>query len=278
MQNSRMTTRAIQAILAQRGICGARRSRSKHGCNNWRVAMLLVFLLSLSTGCATTSSPPGAKDSFEAANRAILNFNLQSDRLVIKPIAQAYVRAAPDAVRASVSHFFSNLWQPMTVVNDVLQGKFGHAARDASRFLINTTLGIFGLFDPATEMNLPARREDFGQTLALWGVPSGPYLVLPFFGPSNLRDAAGLIPQVVYADAVARMDFPEIVYARTLRIVDARTRLLGADDLLDLQPDKYLFIRENYRQQRLDLIHDGTPPAAQAEDSQEQLIDQLLDD
>ncbi|WP_423907733.1 MlaA family lipoprotein [Candidatus Spongiihabitans sp.] len=248
------------------------------GPNNGIAAILLVFSLSLITGCATTSSAPGTKDSFEKANRAILDFNLASDRLVLKPIAKAYVRVVPDPVRKGVNNFFSNLWQPMTVANDVLQGKLGYAARDTSRFLINTTAGILGIFDVASELGLPRHREDFGQTLAVWGVPSGPYLVLPFLGPSNLRDAAGLIPQFVYADAVEHIDSPEIYYAKTLRIVDARMQLLGADDILDLQPDKYLFIRENYRQQRLDLIHDGNPPAAQAEDSDDPLIDQLLQD
>ncbi len=241
--------------------------------NKWIAVVLVVFSLGVVSGCATTSSPPSTKDPFEKVNRVILELNLRSDRVILKPITRAYTRVVPSPIRTGVHNFFSNLWQPMTVVNDVLQGKLGYAARDTSRFLINTTFGIFGIFDPASKLELPEHREDFGQTLAVWGIPSGPYLVLPFLGSSNLRDSSGLVAQFAYADAVSYMDSPEIYYAGLLRLVDARAQLLGADDILDLQSDKYLFIRENYRQQRLNAIHDGATPSESDDDLLEQLLE-----
>ena len=177
-----------------------------------------------------------------------------------------------------VNNFFSNLWEPMTIVNDLLQGKLFYAARDTTRFLVNSTVGILGIFDVASHMDLPRRKEDFGQTLAVWGIPSGPYLVLPFLGPSNIRDTTGLVPQFLYADALLYLDSPEAWYAAGARLVDTRSLLLGADDILDLQPDQYLFLREAYRQQRLNQIHDGTPPGADPEEMEDALIDQLLED
>lgn len=263
----------------------SRKETSLKNAATWIAVVLLAFSLSVMSGCATTSSQPSANepandaanDPFEKANRAIFAFNLGADRLLLKPLAKGYVRVVPSPIRIGVSNFFSNLWQPMTVLNDLLQGKLGYATRDTGRFLMNTTFGIFGIFDVATEAKLPEHREDFGQTLAVWGVPSGPYLVSPFFGPSNLRDTGGLVPQFIYADAVSYMDSPQAYYARIFRLVDARAQLLGADDILDLQPDKYLFIRESYRQQRRNLIHDGKPPVA-ASDSEDELIDQLLEE
>ena len=229
-------------------------------------------------GCATTSSNPADNDPYEKTNRSILTFNLESDKYLLKPIAQGYERYIPRPIRTGVNNFFSNLWEPMTIVNDLLQGKFAHAGRDTGRFVINSTLGLFGILDVATEMNLPKRKEDFGQTLGVWGVPSGPYLVLPFLGPSNLRDTAGLIPQYLYADALLYPDSPESYYASGARLVDTRSLLLGADSILDVQPDKYLFLREAYRQQRLNQVHDGSPPRSDDQESDDELIDLLLED
>ena len=192
-------------------------------------------------------------------------------------MAKTYQRL-PQPVRNGVGNFFSNLWEPNTILNDLLQGKFAHAGRDTGRFVINTTLGLFGLMDVATHLDLPKRREDFGQTLAVWGVPAGPYLVLPLFGPSNLRDSAGTIPNYAGADLVYTLDSPERWYASGLRLVDGRARLLGVDDVLDLQPDKYLFLREGYRQQRNHLIYDGNPPAGLDDDDLLELLELEEDD
>lgn len=211
-------------------------------------------------------------DPFERANRAVLKFNFQADRFVLKPAAKVYARL-PRPVRSGVGNFFANLFQPTTIVNELLQGKFAAAGKDTGRFAINTTLGLFGLFDVASAFNLPKHNEDFGQTLAVWGVPTGPYLVLPLLGPSNLRDTVGSIPQYA-TDPVSALDSPERWYASGLRVTNARAGLLGIDDALELQTDRYLFLREEYRQRRNRLVHDGTPPGA---DSDAQLQDELLE-
>jgi phospholipid-binding lipoprotein MlaA len=237
--------------------------------------LLATLTLALVTGCASTGGSSDYKDPFEKANRSILKFNTGADRYILKPLARGYEKIIPRPVRTGVTNFFSNLWEPMTIVNDLLQGKIAHAGKDTSRFVINSTLGLLGIFDVASDMNLPKRREDFGQTLAIWGIPSGPYLVLPFLGPSNFRDTAGLVPQYIYADALLYLDNPESLYASSTRLVNTRALLLGADEILDVQPDKYLFLREAYRQQRKVQIHDGLTPENE-EESEDALIDQLL--
>jgi len=252
---------------------------------------IVISLLLLTSGCATTSTHSGSgstdatqaerHDPFERTNRAILNFNFKVDRYLLKPVARVYAKL-PRPVRNGVGNFFSNLWIPNTILNDLLQGKFAYAGRDTGRFVINTILGFFGLMDVATELDLPERNEDFGQTLAVWGVPSGPYLVLPFLGPSNLRDTVGLIPQftftdVLFSDLLFTLDPPEAWYAIGLRLIDTRASLLGADRLLELQPDRYLFLREGYRQVRNQLIYEGNLPAGLESVSDDELLDELLE-
>ena len=246
--------------------------------NRWLTTLTVLVFVSLMIGCATSGNPAEQNDPLEKFNREMLAFNLEADRLLLKPVAKAYDRHLPQPVKTGVNNFFSNLWEPMTIANDLLQGKFGYAARDTLRFVSNSTLGVAGIFDVAKDMNLPRRKEDFGQTLAVWGVPEGPYLVLPLLGPSTLRDAAGLIPQYQYGDPVARVDSPERIYAEGLRLVDVRSRWLDAEDVFELQPDKYLFLREAYRSDRDNLIYDGSPPAEDDEDSGDGLIDSLLED
>ena len=225
----------------------------------------------MTSGCATTGSVD--KDPYEKANRAVLKFNLALDRKVLAPVARTYSRVLPNPIRNGINNFFSNLWEPMTIVNDLLQGKFKMAAISTTRFLVNSTFGFFGLNEVASYLNLPPHREDFGQTLAVWGVPSGPYLVLPLLGPSGLRDTAGLIPQYLYADIVALQDSPTSTVGSLIRLVDSRAQFLGSVELLELQPDKYLFIRESFRQARLNQINDGAPDGALSEDD---LLDELL--
>jgi len=157
----------------------------------------------------------------------------------------------------------------------LLQGKFALAGRDTGRFILNTVFGWFGVFDVARAMGLPKREEDFGQTLAVWGVPPGPYLVLPLLGPSNLRDFTGsLSPAYMQTDLTARLEYPASLIATGVEAVDARAAFLGADAALELQPDKYLFLRETYRQERAALIADREA----GDDFDDELIDELLDD
>ncbi len=239
---------------------------------------MLSLALGLVCGYATASPPTKENDPFEKMNRGILEFNLDVDRVILKPVAKSWRKIAPTPVRRGIGNFFSNLWEPMTIVNDLLQGKAGQATNDTLRFLVNTTVGVLGIFDVASKLDLPGHKEDFGQTLAVWGVPAGPYLVLPFLGPGNLRDTIGLVPQFAYSDAVGYMDSPDRFYVSGVRTVDTRSRLLDADRLLEVQPDPYLFLRETWRQSRANLIHDGNPPRLEGGLSEDELIDQLLQD
>ncbi len=200
-------------------------------------------------------------DPWEGLNRSMYRFNDNVDRVIIKPVAKGYRRITPRPVRHGVGNFFRNLLEPNTVVNDLLQGKPLQAISDASRFLLNSTLGIAGLFDVATKLGVERRQEDFGQTMAVWGVPSGPFVVLPFIGSSNVRDAFGLLPYYYFTDPRLQLDEREArILLIALDVIDFRSQLLGATRLLDMQLDPYLFSRESYRQKRLDLIYDGDPP------------------
>lgn len=241
-----------------------------------RLLAVLIFVIGvgLVSGCASTSASQD-NDPFEKYNRGMTNFNQKLDDYVVAPVARGYKKVVPSPARNGVNNFFNNLTEPLNVVYDLLQGKFRMAGRSAGRFLINTTLGFAGLNDVASYMDMPRRSEDFGQVLATWGVASGPHLVLPLFGPSNIRDGIGLIPDFAYRSATAFND-PERTYATILRVVDIRSRLLGAEEVLALQPDRYLFLREAYRQRREAQIKDRNPTDPGA--SEDELLDELLED
>ena len=236
------------------------------------LSMIIGF--ALIGGCATTSSNPEDNDPFEGYNRAMTNFNLQLDEYLVAPVARGYKKVLPSPVRNGVDTFFSNLFEPLNVVYDLLQGNFRMAGRSAGRFVINTTLGLAGLNDVASYMDMPQRNEDFGQVLGAWGVGPGPHLVLPFFGPSNIRDGVGLIPGFAYSTEL--FDSEEWNYAFVIRVVDIRSQLLGTEEVLALQPDKYLFLRETYRQRREAQINDRSP--SESEISDDELLDELLEE
>lgn len=213
---------------------------------------------------ADASEQDGTRDPLEGFNRAVYTFNDKLDRYVIKPLAKGYRAITPAPVSRSISNFFRNLHDPAIMLNNLLQGKPKQAASDLGRVLVNSTIGIAGLFDVATKMGLEKHEEDFGQTLAKWGVGDGPYLVLPFFGPSNVRDGASLpVDWETYP--------PNHMEEQSTRnkllvveVVDRRAQLLDASDILEQAAgqDPYIFVREAYRQRRLNLIHDGNPPQA----------------
>jgi len=217
-------------------------------------------------GCASTNGPAdedaGAYDPFERINRPIYQFNDKLDRHLLKPAAKTYQRVVPGPVRSSVNNFFNNAFEPTVIVNDVLQGKGRQAVSDTGRFVVNTTFGLLGLFDVATGMGMERHNEDFGQTLAKWGFGAGPYLVLPFLGPTNMRDGVGLAAYYAYfypfsyiEDDATRWTF------YTLDVLNWRANFLGATDVLDQAAlDPYVFTREAYHQKRRDLIYDGNPP------------------
>ena len=220
---------------------------------------------------AEDAAPPPAQagqdnadDPFEGFNRAMYSFNDKLDRYALKPVAKGYRAITPVPVRRSVSNFFSNLHDPAVMLNNLLQGKPVRAASDFSRFFVNSTVGIFGLFDVASKLGMPKHKEDFGQTLAVWGVGSGPYLVLPFFGPSNMRDAPALIVDWETYPPNHMSDHSTRDKMFVLEVIDKRAQLLDAGDILEQAAgqDPYVFVREAYRQQRRYLIYDGNPPQA----------------
>jgi phospholipid-binding lipoprotein MlaA len=229
---------------------------------------MLLFILLLA-GCATPGRLPGVShglDPLESSNRAVYAFNQRIDQVIFKPAAEFYQAQLPPVLRTGVSNFFRNLAEPTTVLNDLLQGKGRQAVNDGARLTINTTLGVFGLFDVATSFGLEHHQEDYGQTLAHWGIPAGPYLVLPIFGSSNIRDAIGKLPTLFLSDPLFLIsDEPYLGVGRygllhagfrTLHAIDLRAQLLGVVPLVEMQLDPYLFLRGAYNQQRLRAIYD----------------------
>lgn len=213
-------------------------------------------------GCATRSPYEEVSDPLEPVNRVVYNFNDAFDRLLLKPAAQGYEKVVPDLARTGVRNFYNNLFEPITIVNGALQGKGGQAASDTMRFGFNTIFGVFGLIDVATGWGLEHHKEDFGQTFAVWGFGEGWYLVLPVLGPSNVRDAVGLIPEYKMDPVRYLFDDTTTRYAAYgLFFVSERADLLTATKVLDAASlDPYLQVREAFRQQRWNQIHDGNPP------------------
>ncbi|MCR4347431.1 MAG: VacJ family lipoprotein [Sulfuricaulis sp.] len=213
---------------------------------------------------AATEERNNVKDPFEGLNRVMYTFNDKMDRYLLKPVAKGYRAITPKPVSKGISNFFSNLHDPAIMLYNFLQGKPKAGASDLGRFLVNSTIGIAGLFDVATKMGLEKHNEDFGQTLAVWGVGDGPYLVLPFFGPSNIREGAS-IPVDWYTYPPNHMEEQSTnVKMFAVEVVDRRAQLLDAGDILDQAAgaDPYIFVREAFRQRRLSLIYDGNPPQA----------------
>jgi phospholipid-binding lipoprotein MlaA len=222
-------------------------------------ALALGAGVALSAGCATTGNP---KDPLEGFNRAMFAVNEGMDKVAFKPIAQGYDAVVPLPGKTALSNFFSNLADPWIAVNNLAQGKAWEAFTDAGRFLINSTVGILGAFDVASEIGLEKHEEDFGQTLGRWGVGDGPFIELPFFGPRTTRDAVAQIADS-YADplyyAVDEVSTRNILYGT--RFTSNRAQLLPADKTIEEAAlDKYAYIRDGYLQRRRSLIYDGRPP------------------
>lgn len=243
------------------------------------LAVTAVLGLALLGGCATTAPTSGAgaatgtaapaahpADPWEAFNRRVYAFNDAVDEAVLKPVAEVWRKVVPPLVRTGVGNFFGNIGDVWSTANHFLQGKVGTGFEMGMRVLTNTLFGLGGVLDPATEMRLPRRSEDFGQTLGVWGVGPGPYLMLPLLGPSTLRDAAGLPLDRAATSTSLWMDAN--TYALTaLQLVNVRAELLATTQLLNqVSLDRYSFLRDAYLARRLDQVWDGNPPLEKFED------------
>lgn len=227
--------------------------------------ILLVLLLAGLSACATTipAAPKEQRaeyDPWEPMNRRVNAFNDNVDKVSLKPLAKAYEAVLPQPMRRGINNFSTNLLIPLSIVNNLLQGKLRNSLSETGRFLANSTWGIGGLVDVGADLGLDPKREDFGQTLATWGVPDGPYVVLPIIGPNTLRDAL-MFPLDYLADPVVHLDHDRTrMTIQGVRIVDFRAKLFTAESLIEDSFDRYLSIRESYLQNRQYLIYDGDPP------------------
>lgn len=248
------------------------------------IKLTLAILPILLTGCASISGPADPRDPLESYNRAAYEFNDGVDTYFLKPISKGYDFVTPDPIQKGVGNFFSNIDDVIVMFNDLLQFKFGQFASDTGRFLINSTLGLGGLIDWASDMGLPKHQEDFGQTLGYWGVPEGPYFVIPFLGPSTIRDAPSVFVDAAAFDPVwqefengypLQSRDPKIAWSLTgLKFIDIRASLLSTEGILDEAAlDEYTFVREAYLQRRLNQVYDGSPPEEPEEFDESELFD-----
>jgi phospholipid-binding lipoprotein MlaA len=223
--------------------------------------------MAMLSACAT---PQNNHDPIEPVNRVTDKVNDSIDRVTLKPVAKGYTAAVPKPVRTAVSNFYDNSTYANTILNDFLQGKGEQGFMDLIRFLINSTLGVGGLVDVASSMGLEKHEEDFGQTLAVWGISQGAYIVYPFFGPNSLRHTPDFLTATA-ADPLFWVSFVIAPYVTipvaALKYIDARARLLEASDMRDeLALDPYIFTREAYSQNRTYRIYDGNPPVPESND------------
>jgi phospholipid-binding lipoprotein MlaA len=230
-----------------------------------RIPTLLLGLLGLVVVTAGCSSIPkeqrDPRDPWQGYNRAMFKFNTDFDNAFLKPVAQGYQAVVPEPVNRGITNFFNNVADITSAVNNVLQFKLSRAGTDVSRVVVNTTVGLVGFIDVATNMGIPSYKEDFGQTLGYWGFGDGPYFMMPVLGPSSVRDTVGFAGDVVI-DPFFSLEADEIYWGFVvLRAVDTRAGLLVAGDLMDEAAlDPYVFVRDAYLQRRRNLVHDGNPP------------------
>ena len=238
----------------------ARRAQTPARQRSLIAAFLSMLIL---TGCAQTpNQPTNVSDPWQSFNRGMYTFNDKVDTYVLKPTADAYRFVTPRFVRKRVTNFFDNASYPGVVLNDLLQGKFSQSLHDTTRFVVNTVWGLGGLFDVASQMDIADHNEDFGQTLAVWGVGEGPYVVVPVLGPSTTRDVwrypAGVATNPINYYATSAVSWPLF----GLNLINTRANLEQANQLRnEAAVDPYAFTRSAYQQYRTNLIYDGNPPA-----------------
>ena len=229
-----------------------------------RAAPLTIIALGLNllSGCAHLDTPREPHDPWEGFNRSMYKFNDSLDKVVIAPAARGYRKVTPDPIEKGIGNVFDNLREIRIIVNNILQFKLVDAMSDTGRFLVNSTFGLLGWFDLARHLGMPRHDEDFGQTLGRWQAPSGPYLVLPFFGPSSVRDSVGfVVDRQIYSPISDIEDTTTRFALIALDLISLRAELLEAGDILqEAAYDPYIFIREAYLQRRRNLVYDGNPP------------------
>ncbi len=227
----------------------------------YRLAVMIALAVSVGLGGCATGPDADPRDPLEPFNRSMFQFNDDLDQAFIKPLAKGYNAIMPGPVNQGVTNFFNNLRDVKSAINNLLQLKIGRAFSDVGRVAVNSTVGVLGLIDVASNLNLPSYKEDFGQTLGVWGFDSGPYLVLPFFGPSSGRDGVGVVVDW-FIDPLYFIDDDGTKWAlRGLRLVDTRADLLSASRVVSQAAlDPYAFIRDAFLQRRRSLVYDGNPP------------------
>ena len=254
---------------------------------SWDIAWLVLILMQVG---ACASSPKSAEadtqaegraqegspaDPWEPVNRGVYAFNDGLDSITLKPLAKGYKKITPGFARKGISNFFANLRTPLNIVNNLLQGKGRDALSETARLFMNSTLGIGGLFDPAKSAGLEKHDEDFGQTLAKWGVPDGPFVILPLLGPRTLRDAIAY-PLDIFLDPLFHYENSSVRDKLwILKGIHIRSRLLAAENTIESSFDPYVTIREAYLQNRQYLIYDGDPPV---DDDEDDLFDEFFEE
>ena len=240
--------------------------------SNKIICLFSLFLLSITTGCSTLKSTDDiskqvSSDPFEGINRAVYGFNNTADKVILKPVAKAYTYVVPKPVNNSISNFFNNLSEPLNIVNNALQGKGGRALNSTYRLVINSTIGMLGLFEVAEHYNIQPAREDLGQTFASWGIKPGPYVMVPFLGPTNFRDGFGRIVQsaAYYGpDVISDSDSVQVGLT-VLNVVETRASFLNLDPLIESQFDQYDFFKNAFETDRIDKIYDRNAPESKEE-------------
>ena len=222
----------------------------------------LMFCLVLAAGCASqqTVEQGGTSDPFEPVNRAIFRFNEYADKYVARPVAQGYQFIFPSLIRTGVNNFFDNISYPIDILNAALQGKFKQAGLDTSRLIINSTIGVLGFMDPATGAGLVQNQEDFGQTFGTWGIPQGPYIIVPIFGPRTIRSGVGDLAGLYVNPQFWLFNSSVQTKVNIVWLIHERSTLIGLDEEVQRAFDRYAFVRDAYLQNRQFLLHDGNPP------------------
>lgn len=235
--------------------------------SGWPSSLACVAVVLTLQGCATlpAGSVASPADPIESWNRSVFAFNEALDENAIKPVATGYVNVVPSMVRTGVTNFYANFKDAWSAVNSLLQGKIGNGISNVMRVGTNTTLGLGGLLDWATELRIERYPEDFGQTLGVWGFGAGPYVVWPLLGPSSVRDSFGLPLDLAVTPGALIDDTGAAIGLSALNVVNTRANLLSSTGLLDdIVLDKYVFVRDGYLQRRNSLVYDGNPPPSPA--------------